>query len=379
MVSSQSWVAVSYGALDVREHEFGESHELVVIPIHPGSPLFLYGEGASLWRRFAEGVVDDADLSAQEGDIALEMEEMGIVSRDLAHPARLEELRAPWLTSPMHELVYALLSNVAAAEGVDIVFIKGPTLHAQGLRDREHSGDVDCWVPAADERRFALAMQDWGWSPAFSAFTGTRVLHSLTLRASAWGSAVDVHTWFPGMAVEPDHAFALVKEESEARVFAGRRVQTPTAPLHAVLSALHDVRPVQGRMPDTDQSSRAADTLRRGGQAVPAIARSVKAEYALALPLRQAFPGEDFDVDDAPAPKDWAWRLADSPLRAYGEALKLIPARDLPRVVFRILWPTAQSLRAGPTAEGEASARRIRTRRILHGWRLLRPRREGNR
>lgn len=375
-----SWVAVSYGALDVRTHEFGgHGRDLIVVPIHPGPPLFLYGEGALLWLKFVGGGLHDAELSERERDIAEEMEEMSIVARDPAHPARVDEIRPPWLTSPMHELVYALLSSVAAAEGIDIVFIKGPTLHAQGLRDRAHSGDVDCWVPVADERRFAIAMQRWGWTPAFSAFTGTRVLHSLTLRASEWGSAVDVHTWFPGMAMEPDDAFALVQDRSELREFAGRRVRTPIPALHAVVSALHDVRPLQGRGPGTEQLAKAAETLRRGGASVMELAREANAGYALAEPLRLAYPDVEFDAEGAPVPMDWGWRLQDTTLGSYKEAIKLIPLRDRPRVIFRILWPTAESLRGGPTADGVSSVGKTRFRRAVQGWRLLRGRKRARR
>jgi hypothetical protein len=374
------WVAVSYGSLDVRDHPIGAgSHEVIVVPVHPGSPLFLYGEGADLWRRLVGDGLDDAELSEHERDIAEEMEEMGIVARDPAHAARVDEIRPPWLTSPMHELVYALLSSVAAAEGIDIVFIKGPTLHAQGLRDRAHSGDVDCWVPVADERRFAIAMQRWGWTPAFSAFTGTRVLHSLTLRASEWGSAVDVHTWFPGMAMEPDDAFSLVQVRSELREFAGRPVRTPIPALHAVVSALHDVRPLQGRGPGTEQLARAAETLRRGGTAVMELAHEAHAGYALADPLRLAYPDAEFDAEGATVPIDWAWRLQDTTLGSYKEAIKLIPLRDRPRVIFRILWPTAESLRGGPTADGVASIGRTRFRRAVQGWHLLRGRKRARR
>lgn len=356
----------------MRDHSFGgDRHELLVVPVRPGSPLFLYGEGALLWLRLVDAALDESVFDESERQILTDMEQMGIVSRDVGHSARVQEIRGPWLSSPMHELVYSLLGWVAAAEEIDILFIKGPTLHAQGLRDREHSGDVDCWVRPADEIRLARAMQEWGWKPAFSAFTGTRVLHSLTLRVGDWGSAIDVHTWFPGIAMDADDAFALVSEKSDVRVFAGYDARTPTTDMHAIISALHDVRPLQGRMPTAQQVGKAGDVLRRGGRTVPSLVRDAGAEYALAAALRRAFPEFRLDLDNAAVPKDWAWRLADSPLHVYFEAIKLVPPRQRLRVFFRVLWPTAESLRSGPYGDDTTSTSVIRIRRAMQGWRLL--------
>ena len=41
------------------------------------------------------------------------------------------------------------VARVAASRGIRCVFTKGPALRLQGLRDREHSGDVDLWCDPA--------------------------------------------------------------------------------------------------------------------------------------------------------------------------------------------------------------------------------------
>lgn len=376
-----SWVAVSLGALDVRQHpELGrDGLEYLVTPVKPALPRFLYGPGARLWRRMVDGAVQDSGLSEDERLIAQEMELIGIASRDPSDVERVYEVKAPWLRSPVHELVYALLGRVAEKLSIDVLFIKGPTLHAQGLRQREHSGDVDCWVAPGDELRLARAMTEWGWTPAISALTGTRVLHSLTLRVVEWGSAVDVHSWFPGMAVDPHTAFEIAREHSELREFAGKTVMTPRPALHAVIYALHEMRPLQGRAPGARETADAANVLRTAGVAAVDVIRRVEAGYALTPALRQAFPDLPIELDAQRVPDDWSWRMQTSTARIYAEALKLIPMRQRPKVLFRILWPTRESLVSGPCADGVESPSlwNLRRRRIWLGLRQLRGPRNG--
>lgn len=316
----------------------------------------LRGEGARLWRELVDTPLRDSELTDDERGILEDMEQMGIASRDLDHAARLHSLSTPWLTSPLHELVYALLARVAEQVGVRMMFIKGPTLHAQGLRDRVHSGDVDCWVEPGTEKRFARAMEQWGWTPAFSAFTGTPVLHALTLRASEWGCAVDVHSWFPGITLAPSDAFESAFAITEEREFAGLKVRTPSPSLHAVISALNETRPLRGHSVAQSKVTAAANTLRQVGEQAIGMTERFGATYALADALALAFPAQHLDYSMAPVPLDWRWRLQRSPLRAYWAALSIVPLRRRPRVIFRILWPTAESLRSGPVADGDRSA-----------------------
>lgn len=370
-----SWVAVAFGALDIRTHEFGaDRYEYVVTPISHGEPLMLHGVGAEVWRRLVGGPVPDSDLDNEERRVVEDMYSLGIASADSAHTARVRSVSEPWLMSPVHELVYALLERVAVQSRIRIVFIKGPTLHAQGLRERSHSGDVDCWVEPGSELRFARAMQEWGWTPAVSAFTGTRVLHSLTLRANDWGCAIDVHSWFPGMSASPQDSFDAVYQAAERRQFASFDGLTPSREFHAVVGALNEVRPILGHNPEQRHVDAAANILSHGGTSTLSTAKLVGAEYALARAFEAAFPEHSLDLLDAPVPPDWAWRQQRSILRAYLAALKIVPLRDRPRIVFRALWPTAESLRAGPFSDGGSVAHvgTLRVRRMIQGLREVR-------
>lgn len=363
-----SWTAVAFGALDLRGTELEtQGFELVVVPIEPGPPTFLMGSGAEVWRSLVEGRSPQLDGDEDVSEVLRILEGMGIASRDPSHPARLTELSPSWLVSPFHELVYALIAHVSQAIGIDVVFIKGPTLHAQGLRTREHSGDVDCWVRPGDDVRLADAMRAWGWTPLFSAFTGTGVTHSLTLEAGEWGCAIDVHSRYPGIDLDPREAFEIALAESEPRVFAGTVCRTPRTPFHAIIGALHSVRPFIGTPAGESGIGQAAETLGAAGPEAVEFAERLNAVYALQAPLQRAFPTQARSYPDARPPADWPWRLTASAPRRHLRALGTVPLRQRPAVLGRLLWPSAEMLRAAGENRRSTwwSRSLLRVRRVL--------------
>lgn len=123
-----AWCAVSYGALDLRGTPSGDASgaELAVTPIYPGEPVTLLGAPAALWRRLVDGPVPDEDLTADERELVGEFEEYGIASRGPNAQHAVLRVDPPWLSSPIHELVYALVANIAADQDFAVLFIKGP-------------------------------------------------------------------------------------------------------------------------------------------------------------------------------------------------------------------------------------------------------------
>lgn len=364
------WAAIAYGALDLRRHELASAgYELAVTPVRPSSPVFLFGRGAELWRMLASSKFDSARLTGDDLAMLDEFAAMGIAAKGPRPHARILEVAEPWLASYSHELVYALLHSVAEEIGVSLIFIKGPTLHAQHLRERAHSGDVDCWVAPGDDRRLAEAMRAWGWTPLILPFTGTRISHSLTLLAGDWGCAIDVHTSFPGMTIQPAVALRQLHDGSEDRRFASVCAQTPGRADHAVLFALHDMRPFEGNPPGEADVARAARTLQLAGPEVLASVQQLGASYVLAEPLRIVFP--DWQPADTPAaPADWSWRLSSSGPRGYLRALRLLPYRQRARVFFRLMWPTAGMMRAA-IQDTDASTRSIVLARVRRAGQSL--------
>lgn len=354
---------MSFGALDLRGTELGEQgFDLVVVPARPAVPVFLMGRGAEVWLMIAQGRGGELETDEEALEVLSSLEEMGIASREPGHSAQLQGVTQPWLVSPIHELVYALLAHVAAAHDIEILFIKGPALHAQGLRSRQHSGDVDCWVQPGDDLRLAEAMRSWGWKPLYSPFTGTGVTHSLTLDAGDWGCAIDVHTRFPGIDSPPHASFDIVRAESEPRVFASTSCLTPRVALHGIVAALHAVRPFVGSPAGAAELEEASAVLRAAGVETIELAERVNAVYALEEPLRRAFPAEARSYESARPPADWGWRLTASAPRRHLRALRTVPLRKKPAVILRLLWPTDAMMEAAGEAPGTSWRRKAATR-----------------
>lgn len=362
-----TWVAIAFGALDLRGSEYeAEGFEIVAVPAIPGPPAFLFGEGAAVWRTLLAGPVDDRTLTERDREIVHDLAGMGLASKRTEDPARMWSIAEPWLISVFHELVYALVARVATAHGIDILFIKGPTLHAQGLRDREHSGDVDCWVRSGDDRRLAKAMEPWGWTPLILPFTGTTITHSLTLVVGEWGCAVDVHSSYPGIGVAPAEAFKVLLADSEDRVFAGVTVRTPRDPAHAVIAALHDMRPFEGAMPAAGLVRNAESMLRHGGERVLSVVDRLDAGYVLRVPLERAFGADASRFAAAQPPRDWEMRLETSTSRRHFRALRLVPVLHRPRTLYRLIWPRLATMRIsmGDPSASTSTVLRARLRRI---------------
>jgi hypothetical protein len=368
-----AWRAAAVGALDLVGHSIGEEgYELLVLPIGAGAPAYLWGEGAAAWRSMVEQPVADETLDERTREVVLQLEQMGLATASPEVARDAIELARPWLQSPQHELVYALLAEVARENAIEIVFIKGPALHAQGLREREHSGDVDCWVRPGEEVRLAEAMVEWGWTPLYSAFLGTGVPHSLTLQPAEWGCAIDVHSRFPGMAISPEAAFEYVQARSEPRSYAGVRVRTPSTSEHAVMTALHELRPAHGRQPSPTQIANARRALEAAGPETIRSANDLGAGYVLREVLREVYGESSTEGLATPRPDDWAWRSASGP-RRYVKAFLTVPWRHRARVLVRLIWPS-NAMMLSVEGQTEAPVRELvlaRVRRFSRAIRVL--------
>lgn len=366
------WVATSYGALDLRNRPEGaEGAEYAVVPTVPGEPLILLEEAAALWRRLAETAdgVDGSTLSDADRALLLEFAASGIASPDLAHPSRTAAPPEPWLSSMFHELVYALVANVCREISVRAVFIKGPVLRAQGLREREHSGDVDVWVKPGSQLRVAEAMTAWGWEFIPSVLHGTRLSHAISLDRGSWGCEIDVHVRFPGVGLGDADAFTAIDTSAERRSFAGTDAAVACAAHNAVIAALHTLRPQPGRSASAAAVGGAASFLRRAGEDAGAASAQLAAGAALRPALETAFPEVSPTTDHVPP--EWWWRSAPTAGQAYLRALSLVRLREQPRVLLHFVWPNREYMARSERIHGGRAPTLARARidRVVRGIR----------
>jgi len=357
------WIAVCYGALDVEARDdFEGLPELLVLPVFPvANPVALSGEVASFWRRMVAGPVTDEEVTEDERYLLAEFAAFGIASCVLTHPARLREIPQPWLFSPMHELVNSLVASVARDSGVEVLFIKGPVLTRQQLRHKKHSGDVDVWVEPGKISLLEASLAEWGWSSQFVVWDGSNVTHSSAMDPGDWGCQIDIHGFFPGVGVEPEEAFVVIGEASEIVPFAGVEAHCPSRPVHAVISALHSVRPEIGKEVSADRLEKAVGVLQKAGEETLVVARTLGASAPLDAVFRTAFPEADIP-DPGPLPASWVWRTKGNVFVAFFSALNGVPRRQRFGYFWRVIWPSEEAAIASEARAGSMERRPLRMR-----------------
>ena len=365
--TSTAWVATAYAALDIRGLDTAAQRgiECMVLPTLPcEEPIGLHGEAAELWLRLLDGPVADAILTDPQRALVREFAEFGLAAQNPDHPARVTSVAAPWLSSPLHEMLYALVRSAARERGIELVFIKGPALSRQGLRDREHSADIDVLVDPRRISELQEALSPWGWIVRHILWDVTDLSHSVTLAPTMWGCEIDLHRRFPGVGLGDDEAFAVVRDSAEQMEFAAVTAPVAGPLVNGLFSALHFARPAPpGQRPHSGGPEEAVAVLRRCGAGVIGIADRLGADAALEPHLRRAFPEETIVVTN-PLPFNWTWLKQPTRARYYLAALAHVRWHDKPRLVKRLLWPTQSDVGEprGGGAEPGGSALGVRDR-----------------
>ncbi|MFV9426880.1 nucleotidyltransferase family protein [Microbacterium sp. S1037] len=370
----ERWIPVAFGALDARGiPTLAAEADVLAVPIVPGPALCLVGDGATLWRELVGNAPRTPREFTPEENVVLEhLRDRGLVVLGRTHPAAVTHLDPPALSSPLHELVYALVQRVAASLGIRCVFVKGPALHHQGLREREHSGDVDVWCDPARWDELAAALAPWGWEREPDPWRGTSVHHTATMTPTSWGCEIDIHRRFPGLTLDDSEAFEAVFATTTHVRYAGVAVAVPTTDAHAVLAAVHVVRPEIGAGPRSETTSASAKNLLAAADDPLRHARDLGAIAVLRDEL-SIITGRRVHVPKDAVPRDWAWRGRPDRLRAYWTALQTLPLSARLRVARRLLWPDddvalASERRAGVAITSASSARRRRLTRAARAW-----------
>lgn len=372
---AEGWMPTAFGALDVAGAPgFAAEAEILLVPTLPGPALCLVSHGADLWRRLIrEGPIPSAAFDDADLDVLAQWSRLGIAAFGSNHPARAHHLKRAVLSSPLHELVYAVTAHVAAELGVRTVFIKGPSLHCQGLREREHSADVDVWCEPARAEELVRALAAWGWRRSPDPWFGTPVPHSTTMSPETWGCEIDVHRRVPGLTLDDASAFEAVSASCMTMEYAGTEVRIPSRDVHAVLAAVNVVRPAIGERGRSVDASTAAVRMLTAAGGTLGSARALGAVPALRRELTEVFGAEATAGSAASTPRDWHWRGRPDTAHAYLAALRTLPILRRPRALVRLLWPDddvalASARRAGDPTDDPRRARLRRLARGLRAW-----------
>lgn len=144
-------------------------------------------------------------------------------------------------------LAHALVARLAEQAGARVLFIKGPTAVALGVRPDRPSTDVDVLVDPADFRTLCAAFDGAGWQVRTPAGRPRRAAdlafdHSTHYVHRDWPSDVDLHYNFPGFLAPPEQVFEGLWARRTTVTVAGRQVPTPDALGQALVVGLHALR-----------------------------------------------------------------------------------------------------------------------------------------
>ena len=335
-----TWIATGFGALDISSHTVGgPDAELLVTGTQAEEPIGLTGAPATLYRTLVDGPISEEGLTADEVQLLREFEDFGLASKDPHSNHRIDELAVPWFDSPVHELVCGLVASIAKRDNFDVIFIKGPSLYKQGIREKRHSGDVDVLVAPEDFSRAISALEEFGWVRQAAFWDGTGINHSTALSAPInWGCELDIHEYFPGIGLPATQAFRILKDATHVETFAGVSSFVPDLEAHSVLYALHQMRPEFGTARSEYLSEVAAKAISIAGDGSYAIAKQLKADAVLRPLFQLVFPSLDLS-QTGEIPLNWKWRSKDSRVAGYLYALKSLPISTRFRILVQLIWP----------------------------------------
>jgi len=279
-------------------------------------------------------------------------------------------------------LAYALVQHVARTAGVRVLFVKGLTVEAQGLRPPRVSSDVDVLVDPGQVDQIIEILGGHGWTarPDSSAprfFS----LHSQSLHHPDWSCDIDVHGSYPGFFADAEDVFDILWQRRRQMLVAGHHIDVPTPAASACILAAHAMRNATDAR-STEELSYLTHAVLSGPSRpdvfeIAELAGRLRASETLRPWL--AGLGIDAGIDDLTAAERWAWNLRlvsggttsyhwwirwhtarwwERPSIAVAVALvgsrtilrRQLPAKDIVMLKLREFQEARRALRAGEAA-----------------------------
>lgn len=246
--------------------------------------------------------------------------------------------------------MHALLQTVAHQSGARLLFIKGPTMSGQGLRNHRTYADVDVLVHPDDLQLLVDALGGIGWH-AVASVDAPRLLgnKSVTLSHPGWPSTFDLHYHFPGIFQERTAAFDFLWNRRTQTRVAQVDVPVPDLVSNAVIGALNYLKEPDAAYSATEfpmivakLSSLDQDWLQRE---LDTVADALRARTTIA-PLYDSLALES--ASDLTAAEERAWIVmttnAGSRTGGWLEELRSVPWSRKPGVLGRALWLSKEEL-----------------------------------
>ena len=138
-------------------------------------------------------------------------------------------------------LGHGFMGWLAAAQGFDMLHIKGAAAAPELGREGRGGMDADVLVRPSQIRSVIQWMTENGWSVATSFESGSVFEHATTLFHEQWGT-VDLHKFFPGIRLEPEHAFDRMWADRQVIAIAGQNCAVPSVSAQRLVVLIHAAR-----------------------------------------------------------------------------------------------------------------------------------------
>lgn len=274
-------------------------------------------------------------------------------------------------------LAHACLNWIAAAEGVDVLHVKGPALDPVLTRTGgvpRQSTDADVLVRPSQVARYMSALGRHGWTALAGFATGSVFEHASALTHEFLGHC-DVHRSYPGLGLPAEATFDALWAERGTTAIAGQACPVPSVAAQRLLLVLHAGRTPGGQ--PTDVRIAYTEAAPTDQAAVDDLVTRFHAEVGFA-----AGTGRLDTVADDPEHDLWAtFAQPGSRLGEWRARMKAAPTRRAAlRIALRALVVNrdhlALTLGRRPTPRDLAAAYADRLARALReAWALVRGRR----
>ncbi len=272
-------------------------------------------------------------------------------------------------------LAHALVGRVAADVDVRVLFIKGPTAVAQGLRGPRQSSDTDVLVDPSRLELLRERLTSLGWVDEHPYSTPTAADYSRTHRHPAWPCELDLHITFPGLYADPRGVFEQLWARRVTIPLVGQEIMCPDLGAHALVLALNSLRDPHragsaAQLADlVDRVSATFDEAAIGD--LGALAGELGAADT-AAPFLAAVRAPNPGLGSTDPGDLRAWRLRTQPawrVATWIDGLRAQPLRSLPRYLWRAAVLDEVEIRvADPNLPpGRWAVFQVRARRIRRG------------
>ncbi|MCU6479901.1 nucleotidyltransferase family protein [Arthrobacter sp. A2-55] len=241
-------------------------------------------------------------------------------------------------------LTHALLAYLASENGIRVLFVKGPGVVLQGLREGHQSTDADVLIEPQNFDRFLILIESRGWLRRPTDPDGGRFpSHSVTYYHPQWPNDIDAHKSFPGFEADPATAFDVFWASHTTVPMANRDIPVPSVEASRLILAVHslrsDWRPREQREYDFLLGLEVSDQ-----KGFLSICTEVGA-LAATRPFIAAKFGDDV-ISEWPDPSpDWLFRLsAKTGGLGRWHMLRKTPWQKMPRTIWRDLFPPKEVL-----------------------------------